>query len=87
MQLAAWNFGVVSRICTNMNMEPFLKDFEIPAELKPTAVLAFGYPVRKISGKKKNRKPITEIAFLGKYGNPLMPESLDIQQSQKSFHL
>lgn len=71
MQLTAWNFGVVARLFTGIKEDDVRKDFGVPAELKPTAVLGFGYPAKKISGKKKNRKPLEELAFSEKYGNPL----------------
>jgi hypothetical protein len=32
------------------------------------AVVVFGYPERKISGERKNRKPLSEIVHLGEYG-------------------
>ena len=70
MQLAAWNFGVVSGIFTGIKEGALRKDFGIPGELNPSVVVGFGYPVKKISGKKKNRKPLSEIAFLEKYGKP-----------------
>jgi hypothetical protein len=34
-------------------------------------VLGFGYPTRKIVGKK-SRMPLSEIAFLEEYGKPLV---------------
>jgi nitroreductase len=72
MQLAAWNFGVVSRVFTGFKEPELRRDFGIPPELKPAAVLGFGYPVRKIKGKK-NRKPLEELVSLEKYGNPYHP--------------
>lgn len=67
MQLAAWNFGVASRLYTGVNREAMLKDFGIPSELSISAVIGFGFPSRKILGKK-NRKPLNEVAFSGRYG-------------------
>jgi nitroreductase len=71
MQLAAWNFGVVSRPYTGMRMAELRADFGIPDSLNPTVVLGFGYPTRKIVGKK-SRIPLSEIAFLEEYGKPLV---------------
>lgn len=71
MQLAAWNFGVVSRPYTGMRIGEMRVDFRIPENLNPTAVVGFGYPARKIVGKK-SRKPLGEIAFLEEYGKPLV---------------
>lgn len=69
MQLAGWNFGVVSCIFTGMKEENLRRDFDIPEEMNPTVVIGFGYPARKISGKRKNRKPLGEVAFLEKFGS------------------
>jgi nitroreductase len=74
MQLAAWNFGVVSRVYTGVRNESIRKDFNIPGDMSPSIIAGFGYPVKRIIGRK-NRKPLNEIAFLGKYGNPLDPQS------------
>jgi nitroreductase len=70
MQIAAWNFGVASRIFTGANREALGKDFGIPKDLSPSVIVGFGYPTRKISGKK-NRKPLSEVAFLDCFGKPL----------------
>jgi len=76
MQLAAWNFGVVSSIFTGITEEDIRKDFDIPKDMSPTAVVGFGYPDRKVSGRKKNRKPLEDVAFLERYGNHFEPRSL-----------
>ena len=70
MQLAAWNRGVGSRLFTGIDAKSFARDFKIPENLSVTLVLGFGYPKRKIVGKK-DRKPISEIAFDEAYGTPL----------------
>ncbi|HZY94765.1 MAG TPA: nitroreductase family protein [Candidatus Bathyarchaeia archaeon] len=75
MQLAAWDQGVASGIFTGFREEKLRKDFEIPSNLKPTICLGFGYPTRKIHGKK-DRMPLTELAFLDKYGNKFDPKKL-----------
>jgi nitroreductase len=71
MQVAAWNFGVASRIFTGFDATKMRKDYSIPPDLEPSIVVGFGYPEKKITGKKKNRKPLEEIAFLEKFGNKL----------------
>jgi len=71
MQIAAWSFGVASRLYTGFDQSKMRKDFAIPANLAPSIVVGFGYPAKKITGKKKNRKPLEEIVFLEKYGNKL----------------
>ena len=72
MQLAAWNFGVVSRVYTGFKEGDLRRDFGIPPQLKPAAVLGFGYPVRKIHGKK-SRKPLEELVSVETYGRAFHP--------------
>ncbi len=73
MQLAAWNFGVVSCVFTGLREQELRKDFEVPKNLNPSIVVAFGYPARRLTGKRKSRNPLSDIAFLEKYGNRLEP--------------
>jgi nitroreductase len=75
MQLAAWNFGVASRVYTGVKDESIRADFNIPGEMNPSIIAGFGYPVKRIIGRK-NRKPLSEIVFLGKYGNHFDPQSI-----------
>lgn len=70
MQLTAWDHGIASGVFTGIRVTNFRRDFGIPENLNPTAVVAFGYPVRKLYGRK-NRKPLSEVAFLEKYGKRL----------------
>ncbi|TMI32162.1 nitroreductase [Candidatus Bathyarchaeota archaeon] len=76
MQLAAWNYGVVSGIYTGIAHERLRNDFAIPLTLEPTLVVGFGYPTRTTTGKKKNRKPLSEVAYLEKFGNAIDPKKL-----------
>ena len=69
MQVAAWNFGVISCVFTGINAESLRKEFDLPKDMNPSIVVGFGYPARRILGKRKNRKPLAEIVFLEKYGN------------------
>ena len=71
MQLAAWNFGVASRLFSGLDANKYRQDFAIPAQLSPTVVVGFGYPAKKITGKRKKRAPLEDLAFLEKYGNKL----------------
>src|SRR5260370_2601032 len=73
MQLSAWNSGVISGVYTGIKEEAMRKDFGFPADIKPTMVVGFGYPVKKIVGKK-NRIPISELAFIDKFGNKFDPK-------------
>lgn len=76
MQLAAWNFGVISCLFTGLNGEALQRDFGVPKNLNPSVVVGFGYPARKVTGKRKNRKPLSDLAFLNSYGNSLEPSKL-----------
>jgi nitroreductase len=75
MQIAAWGYGIASCIFTGINKEKLRKDFNIPEILEPSVVVGFGYPIKKIKGKK-NRKPLNELVSIEKYGNPFNPELL-----------
>jgi nitroreductase len=70
MQLTAWDSGVTSRIYTGIKQAEMRRDFGIPEGLNSTVVVGFGYPKHRILGRK-NRKPLSEVAFLEKYGSPL----------------
>lgn len=69
MQLAAWNHGVASGLFTGIKEEKLRNDFAIPRDLNITLVVGFGYPARQLSGKKKDRVPISEVVYHQKYGN------------------
>lgn len=69
MQIAAWNSGVISCLYTGLRDADLRRDFGIPKNLNPSVVVGFGYPVRKLTGKRKNRKPLDEVAFLEGYNN------------------
>ena len=75
MQIAAWNFGVASRLYTGVNREGLERDFGVPKDMSPSAIVGFGYPAKKIIGRKK-RKPIGEVAYLDRFGKPLNPAEL-----------
>jgi len=70
MQLVAWEDGVGSRIYTGVDEQKMRAMFNIPQNLEITAVVGFGYPKRRVIGRK-NRLPLEKLAFLGKYGEPL----------------
>lgn len=70
MQLAAWGRGVASGLFTGVKDRELRRDFGIPDQMSATAVVAFGYPAKKIAGKK-SRRPLSELAYRGRYGSPL----------------
>jgi nitroreductase len=69
MQLTAWNQGVGSGLFTGIKEAELRNDFGIPQDLSPTVVVGFGYPARKLGGKRKNRLPLNELIYYEKYGN------------------
>ena len=72
MQLAAWNEGVASGVYTGISKGELRRDFGIPEGLDPAIVVGFGYPRKKLLGRK-SRKPLSEVAFLEKYGGDVGP--------------
>jgi hypothetical protein len=46
------------------------KDFGVPTNLALTVVVGFGYPAKKVIGKK-SRLPLNEVAFADRYGQKL----------------
>ncbi len=70
MQLTAWNYGVSSRVYTGFKKDLMTKDFGLPADLNLTVVVGFGYPAKKIIGRKK-RLPLSQVAFSDRYGQKL----------------
>lgn len=70
MQLTAWSYGVLSCIYTGVREDEMRRVFNIPGELSVTAVVGFGYPKRKVYGRKR-RLPLEEIAFSESYGRRL----------------
>lgn len=68
IELTAWDHGVASGLYTGIRQADMRRDFGIPEELNATIVVAFGYPRRKLLGKK-NRMSLSEVAFLERYGS------------------
>jgi nitroreductase len=70
VQLTAWDRGVASGVFTGIKQAEFKMDFGVPENLSATIVVGFGYPRRRLRGRK-SRRPLTEVAFLERYGNSL----------------
>lgn len=68
MQLAAWNFGVASGIFTGIDEPALRSDFAIPDGMNISAIVGFGYPARRLSGRK-SRNNLKELIFYEKFGN------------------
>jgi nitroreductase len=69
MQLSAWVNGVGSGLYTGIRNEKMRNDFRIPSNLNISAVVGFGFPKKSITGRRKNRKPLNELAYEEVYGN------------------
>ena len=69
MQLTAWNEGVGSGLFTGIKEEKLTNDFQIPNELTPSVIIGFGYPISRLTGKRKNRLPLHELVYYEKYGS------------------
>ena len=63
MQLAAWSYGVGSGLFTGIVTERLRIDFGIPNELIPSAIVGFGYPMKQLKGKRKNRVSLGELVY------------------------
>lgn len=71
MQLAAWSEGVISCIYTGIKQDEMRKHFDIPEDFAATIVVGFGYPAGKVTGRRKNRKLLSEVAFRERFGAPI----------------
>ena len=69
MQFAAWERGIGSAIYT-VDRPEVDELLAIPDEYDLALVAGFGYPTREIRGVK-NRKPLEEVAFRGRFGEPI----------------
>ncbi len=70
MLLTAWGDGVASNWTGFGGLEGVRNEFGIPETYDVLAVLPFGYPRRKIAGKKK-RKPLNEVVSVERFGQTL----------------
>jgi nitroreductase len=68
MQLSAWNFGVGSGLFTGIDEDIFRKDYDVPDVLNISAIVGFGYPKKKLTGKIKERVPLDSLVYTEKYG-------------------
>ena len=70
MVLTAWSEGIGSNWVGFMGLDDVKPLLGIPNELDVLAVIPFGYPPRQLGKGKKNRKPLSEIAHHGRFGQP-----------------
>lgn len=72
MQLTAWNYRIGSGLFTGIMEEKFRRDFKIPKEMYISTIIGLGYPIRMLSGKRKNRKALNEFVYYENIGNNSM---------------
>ena len=70
MLLAAWADGVGSNWVGFGGLEKVKDLLALPAGFDVLAVLPFGYPARPVGKGKKERKALSEVAHLERYGRP-----------------
>jgi len=71
MQLTAWSYRIGSGLFTGIMEEKLRRDFKIPNEMYISTIIGFGYPVRVLTGKRKNRKPLKEFVYYENYVNSI----------------
>jgi nitroreductase len=70
MMLTAWSEGVGSNWVGFMGLDEVKPLLSIPDELDVLAIVPFGYPAQAIGKGKKQRKPLSEVAHHGRFGQP-----------------
>jgi len=70
MILMAWEAGVGSNWVGFGGLTEVASMVGIPDDLDVLAVLPFGYPMTDRFRGKKNRKPLAQVASLGRFGQP-----------------
>jgi nitroreductase len=70
MMLAGWGDGVASNWTGFAGrLDNVSKEFGMPDTYEVLAVVPFGYPKRKVIGKKR-RRPLQEVASAERFGTP-----------------
>lgn len=70
MILTAWSEGVGSNWVGFLGFSEVNSLLGIPDDLDVLAILPFGYPAQAIGRGKKQRKLLSEVAHLGRFGQP-----------------
>ncbi len=70
MALAAWAEGLGACYVGGIDREAVKQLLGIPAEQELITVMPFGYPTDKALAGGKRRRPLEEIAFRERYGQP-----------------
>ncbi len=70
MILAAWSQGVGSNWVGYNNLPEVNPLLGIPEDISVLAILPFGYPVEAVGKGQKKRKPLGEVAYHERWGEP-----------------
>ena len=70
MVLAAWSKGVGSNWVGFNNLPQVNPVLGIPQDVTILAIVPFGYPTEQIGKGKKQRKPIGEVVYSERWGQP-----------------
>ena len=70
MMLTAWSEGVGSNWVGFLGLTEVKSLLGIPDDLDALAIIPFGFPARPAGKGKKNRKPLSEVAHLERFGQP-----------------
>src|SRR5262245_29049442 len=73
MILTAWCEGIGSNWVGFMGLDDIKPLLAIPNELDVLAIISLGYPAQPTGKGKKNRKPLSEVAHNGRFGQPFGP--------------
>jgi nitroreductase len=70
MMLVAWEEGIGSNWVGNANTDEIKALLGVPQDQYVLALVPFGYPDRTVGAGRKNRKPLSEVAHAGRFGEP-----------------
>jgi nitroreductase len=70
MILAAWSQGIGSNWVGFNNLPQVNSLLGIPQDVSVLAILPFGYPAQPVGKGKKKRKPLSEVAYSERWGQP-----------------
>jgi nitroreductase len=70
MILTAWSEGIGSNWVGFMGLDDVKPILGIPDNLDVLAIIPFGYPPGATRKGNKNRKPLSEVAHHGRFGQP-----------------
>ena len=70
MMLTAWSEGVGSNWVGFLGLTEVKPLLGIPDDLDALAIIPFGFPARPAGKGKKNRKPLSEVTHLERFGQP-----------------